>query len=96
MRRILIVLAGPPDGETLRNRCPSSDFDAVELAVCCVLPAGRTGLSEGLLAQRELTSALRGVLGEVAERVTVLVAWDEDGYRVEDCARDWGATEVRT
>ena len=58
------------------------------------LAEGDAGLAAGLRAQRELTTRLRDAVGELAERVAVLVAWDQDGYRVEDCARDWGATEV--
>lgn len=94
MRRILIVLEEGLDRETLRQRCTVAGALAHEVAVCLVLPRELAGLADVLRAQRELTRALRAALGESAEGVAVLVASDNDGYRVEDCAREWGATEV--
>lgn len=65
-----------------------------ELAVCHVLDDGRDGLEQSVRAQRVLTAALRIALGARAENVAVFVASDRDGYRIGDCAREWGATSV--
>lgn len=94
MARILVVLRGALDRVELRKRYASVSSDGNEIAVCLVLPPNAASLADGLEAQRALTRALREDFGEDAEGVTVLVASDHEGYRVEDCAREWGATEV--
>lgn len=97
MRRILIVLQEGLDRETLRMRCTvdgAASAASHEIAVCLVLAREKAGLADVLRAQRDLTRLLREALGDRAEGVAVLVASDSDGYRVEDCAREWGATEV--
>jgi hypothetical protein len=94
MRRVLIVLRGALDREALRQRYAAVANDGADVAVCLVLPNDASSLRDGLQAQRDMTSTLRDVLGESAEDVAVLVASDEDGYGVADCAREWGATEV--
>lgn len=97
MERILVVFRGAIDVDVLRERCTS---DVVRnagdhlLAVCHVLDDGCDGLHHCVQAQRALTAALRIALGVAAENVAVFVASDRDGYRVDDCAREWGATVV--
>lgn len=97
MQRILVVFKGAIDVETLRERIRqelSRVSEPHELAVCHVLENGDDSLLEAIRAQRALTAALRRALGEAAENVAVFVASERDGYRVEDCAREWGATAV--
>lgn len=96
MKRILIVLRGTFDPEALRLRCASVGDAAAEIAVCLVLPTEASSLADALAAQREATRVLRDALGTAAEGVAVFVAAEQHGYRVEDCAAEWGATEVRT
>ena len=94
MQRILVVLRGRVDVDVLRRRCTLDLVGPYEMAICHVLPAGHDGFREGLHAQREITAALRAVMGRRAETVAVLVVSERPGYGVEECARDWGATEV--
>lgn len=94
MDRILVVISGSADRNSLRQRCEGFLTGTAEIAFCRVLPAGAAGLEQALRAQQELTVILREILGESAEKVAVFTAHDSDGYTVDDCARDWGATIV--
>lgn len=97
MQRILVVLRGAIEIETLRRRCTAALAGVTgphELAVCHVLTEGEDGLGRGVRAQRALTAALRLAVGSAAENIAVFVASERDGYGVDDCARDWGATVV--
>jgi hypothetical protein len=94
VRRILYVFRGPVRAEDLR-RCREALAEAsCEVAVCVVLPEGRSGLRDAIREQRAVTAALRHVFGPEAETVAVFAATDEEGNRPSDCARAWGATEV--
>jgi len=102
MQRILLVLRGPIDAEMLARRCSVEVLDGLrkdepyEMAICLVLPEGRDGIHDSIQAQREATAVLRVVMGSGAETVAVLVASDRQGYDVDACAREWGATIVST
>jgi hypothetical protein len=91
MRRILVVLRGPISIQTVRQCCMGDLPRGSEVAICHVLPKGHDGIGESVRAQREITSALRVVLGDDAESFIVLVASEGE---VEECARQWGATVV--
>lgn len=96
MVRLLLVTTGPIDAALVRRRWSegrSNVTEPYEMAICHVLPAGG-GLRETLRAQRAITAALREALGAGAEAVAVLVASDQEGDRVDDYAREWGATVV--
>lgn len=95
MRRVLLVLRGPIDVETVKRRWETARADGAEYAVCYQLPQGSHGLPDMLSAQRTVTAALRKACGSRAESIAVFAITDREGDRVEDCARDWGATEVR-
>jgi hypothetical protein len=94
MQRILVVLRGPIDIGAVRRRCALDVTGPYEMAVCHVLPAGHDGIRDGLHAQKEITAALRVVLGGRAENVAVLVASERQGEGVDECAKEWGATLV--
>ena len=94
MQRILVVLRGPVDTDVVRRRCTLDVAGPYEMAICHVLPAGEDGVRESLQAQREITAALRAVMGRKAETIAVLVVSERPGYGVDECARDWGATVV--
>jgi hypothetical protein len=94
MHRVLVVYRGRIEVGEVRRRCAVPIEGPHELAVCHVLPGGGDTFSEGLRAQKELTAALRVVLGDRAETVAVLVACEGGEYDLEDCAREWGATLV--
>ena len=94
MQRILVVLRGPIDVGTVRRRCALTVTGPYEMAVCHVLPAGHDGIRDSLHAQKQITAALRVVLGGRAENVAVLVASDRLGEGVDECAKEWGATLV--
>ena len=99
MQRILVILRGPIDVKSVRSRFALDDLNVTvphAMAVCHVLPDGADGLHDSIRAQREITAALREALGSRAEDLAVLVAYDREGYRVDDCAREWGATIVRS
>jgi hypothetical protein len=102
MQRILVVLRGPVGSELLSRRCALEVLDRLdtnepyEMAICVVLPEGRDGIHDSIEAQRETTTALRVVMGSRAEAVAVLVASDRQGYDVDACAQEWGATIVCT
>lgn len=93
--RILLVMKGSINEQTVRECSAGALLDDVPLAVCYQLPNGADGLHEGLSAQRSLTELLRQVHGARAEAIAIFVASERDGQRVEDCADAWGATEVR-
>ena len=93
--RVLVVLADPIATESIRERCSPLIADGHEIAVCYVLPAGE-GLRASLETQREITVALRQAFGASAEAIPVFVISGLDGDGVDDCAREWGATDVRT
>lgn len=93
-RRTLVVLHGSVDRATLHARFEAILVEGGDVAVCCVLPAGRDGLDDALRVQREVTSALRACVPQHAENVAVLVVSETDALGVDECARAWGATEV--
>ncbi len=97
MDRILVVMRGRITAESVRQRWAREDIAVAgthEMAICHVMSDGLDGLQDGIRAQQEITVALREALGPRAETVAILVAYDRDGYRVDDCAREWGATIV--
>jgi hypothetical protein len=102
MQRILVVLRGPIDSEVLERRCAPEVLERLgkgepyEMAICLVLPDGRDGIHDSIQAQREATAWLRVALGTRAETVAVLVASERQGYDVDACAVEWGATVVCT
>jgi hypothetical protein len=102
MQRILVVVRGPIDSEALGRCCKLEVLERLrenepyEMAICLVLPEGRDGIHDSIQAQREVTTALRGLMGSRAETVAVLVASDRHGYDADACAHEWGATMVWT
>jgi hypothetical protein len=103
MHRVLVVYRGPADVREVRRQCHTyleklraldGQHGPHELAFCRVLARGSDDVAEGLRAQREITAALRVVLGTRAETVAVLIACEGGQYDVDECARDWGATLV--
>jgi len=93
--RVLVVLSEPFALDQLQQRCAGLVNSGTELAVCCVLDT-HTNLRESLEYQRRVTVALRRAFHSYAETIPVFIVTNGDGDRVEDCARSWGATEVRT
>lgn len=89
--RVLVVLAEPADGDTLRDRCSPLIATGHEIAICCVLPP-LTSLVASLDAQRRVTAQLRRAFNGSAEKIAVFVATREG---VDECAREWGATDVQ-
>jgi hypothetical protein len=53
-------------------------------------------LKAELDAQRKVTAALRRALDGSAESIAVFVVSRADRDAVVECAKEWGATEVRT
>jgi hypothetical protein len=94
VRRALVLLRGPLDAASLRARCQVIAAESGEVAVCLVLEEHSPSLAEAVDAQRAITRALRMVLGDKAETIAVFVASGREGDRVEDWAREWGATVV--
>jgi hypothetical protein len=94
MERVLVVMRGALDLESLHAACALLEGEAHELAICHVVE-GHGGLAEALAAQRRLTAALRGRFGDRAESFAVFVVSDVAGDTVDDLAREWGATTVR-
>ena len=92
--RTLVVLSDPIVAETIRERCSALIADGHEVAVCYVL-ASQPGLRASLDAQRRITVELRHALETSAETIPVFVVSGLDGDGVDDCARAWGATDVR-
>ncbi len=93
--RILLVMRGALTEQTVRDCCGEACTDGALIALCYELPQGHDSFIDGLAAQRRLTAILRQIHGARAETIAVFVVSSHDGQRVEDCARDWGATEVR-
>jgi hypothetical protein len=94
MHRVLVVYRGPIEVGEMRRLCTLPVDEPLELAICHVLPLGSDAFSDGLRAQKEITAALRVVLGQRAETVAVFVACDGSHDDVDECAREWGATLV--
>jgi hypothetical protein len=92
--RVLVVLSEPFAVAHVQQRCAGLVNPGVELAVCCVVDE-RTDLQVSLEHQRRITVALRRAFGALAETIAVFIVTNGEGDRVEDCARAWGATEVR-
>lgn len=92
--RVLVVLRDPIIVDAVRERCGQAMAEGHSVGVCYV-PTDPLGLQAVLDAQRRVTQALRHALDKRAEGVPVFVASERDGDRIEDCARAWGATEVR-
>jgi hypothetical protein len=102
MHRVMLVYRGAVDVREVRRRCVDylerlhrleGPHEPHDLAICRLLARGSDEVVDGLRAQREITAALRAVLGTRAETVAVLIACD-GAYEIDDCARDWGATLV--
>lgn len=94
MRRVLLVVRGPIDPEMFRRRYEVISSAQGAIAVCYELPAGHDGFHDALSAQREVTEALRQACGPSAEDIAIFAVSERNGDRVEDYAREWGATEV--
>lgn len=97
MVRMLLVITGAIDVDLVRRRWSEGSVNVTEpyeVAICHVLPSGKDSLRETLRAQQAITAALRLIIGGRAEAIPVLVASDRSGDRVEDYAREWGATLV--
>ncbi len=92
--RVLVVLEDPIATESIQKRCSPLIAGGHELAVCYVLPAG-AGLRASLETQRTITMELRHAFGASAEAIPVFVISGLEGDTVDDCARAWGATDVR-
>jgi hypothetical protein len=52
-------------------------------------------VTDAVAAQRAITTAMRLVFGERAESIAIFVASSRKGQGIAECARAWGATEVR-
>ncbi len=94
VRRVLLVLRGVIDADTVKRRCAEVAYEPLDLAVCYELPSGHDSFDDALSAQRALTELLREACGARAESVPIFTVSDRDGDRVDDYAREWGATEV--
>jgi len=93
--RVLIILLDPVEADTIRRRCAGLIAEGHDLAVCYVL-ASQATLHATLDAQRKITVALRRALEESAETIPVFVVSQSDDQGIDECAREWGATEVQT
>jgi len=91
--RSLLVLDGLIEAGVLRERLSSQVTTGHELAICYVAGAP-SGLARTLNSQRALTALLREVLGDSAENVAIFVVSGADGDGVDECAAEWGATNV--
>ncbi len=80
----------------IRDCCRDGCPEQAQVALCYELPHNQDSFTDGLAAQRALTAMLRQIHGPKAESIAVFVVSTHEGQRVEDCATDWGATEVRT
>jgi hypothetical protein len=94
VQRVLLVMRGPIDTETVRRRWESVEDGTADLAICYELPSGSEALPDAVQAQRAITEALRAVCGARAEAIAIFAVTDRDGDRVADYAREWGATRV--
>jgi hypothetical protein len=93
--RVLVVLSNPVEAGLVRHRCEGLVAEGHDLAVCYVM-ASQVTLKAALDAQRKVTAALRRALEGSAENIPVFVVSQVDGDGIAECAREWGATEVRT
>jgi hypothetical protein len=93
--RVLVVLPESVTEDAVRQRCLPHVRQGHDLAVCYVA-AAHTSLLDTLDVQRKVTSVLRQVLDGSAEQVPVFVVTQRAGDDIEECARNWGATEVTT
>lgn len=94
--RVLVVLRDPLDLDVVRQRCSDAlaESGAVAVAVCFVADVALT-FQASLHAQRKVTAVLRGALESRAEDIPVFVVSGDDEDGIGNCAREWGATEVR-
>jgi len=92
--RTLVVLSDPIESQTIRERCSVLIAGGHEVALCYVLPR-QAGLNASLEVQRRITTELRHALETSAEKIPVFVVSGLDGDGVDDCARAWGATDVK-
>jgi hypothetical protein len=92
--RTLVVLSDPIEAETIRGRCADLLTGGHEIALCYVLPS-QAGLQASLEAQRRITMELRHALEASAETIPVFVISGLEGDSIDECARAWGATDVR-
>jgi hypothetical protein len=93
--RVLVVIGEPFAPDAMRERCGRLLSEGHELAVCYTL-APLTNLPTSLGIQRRIAAALREGLESSAERIPIFVVTGAPGDGVEECARAWEATEVRT
>jgi hypothetical protein len=94
MQRILVVFRAGIDVETVRRRCALDVAQPHEMAVCYVLQADEMSVEAAVEAQRRITLLLRQALDHRAETIPIFVVTERDGDQVDDCAREWAATEV--
>ncbi|HWA74065.1 MAG TPA: hypothetical protein VG937_17100 [Polyangiaceae bacterium] len=92
--RILVVLTDADAGDVVRQRFAALLSEHHVLAACKVAPE-LTSFPEGLETQRRISTMLRYLLGAPAENIAVFAISGRLGDSVEDCAREWGAAEVR-
>ena len=92
--RVLVVIEEPIDADAIVRRCGTLIAQGHEVAICYVSPAQGT-LQSTLALQRRITAALRQALEGSAEEIPVFVVSQSEGDGIDDCARDWGAAEVR-
>jgi hypothetical protein len=78
----------------VKTRWETVSAEPGEVAVCYELAPGKDGFHEALNAQQAITLALRQTCGPRAEQVAVFAVSEREGERVEDYAREWGATVV--
>jgi hypothetical protein len=95
LMRILLVLKEPLETDPLGHRCRALVREGHDLAICYVLGPDAT-LRMVLGAQRRITALLREALRDEAEMIPVFAVTEKDGDTVEECARAWGAAEVKT
>jgi hypothetical protein len=93
--RVLVAFSDPVEADVVRQRCGGLVAEGHDLAVCYVM-ASQVTLKAALDAQRKVTAALRRALEGSAETIPVFVVSQADGDGIVECAREWGATEVRT
>lgn len=92
--RVLVVISEPLVAAAMKERCGRLVSEGHEIAVCYPL-APLTNLPTSLGIQRRIASALREGLDKSAEQIPIFVVTGAPGDGVEECARAWGATDVR-
>jgi len=92
--RVLVIAAEPFAAEAIRDRCAGLLSDGHEVAICCAL-SPELGLRASLDVQRRITLSLRQALAHAAEAIPVFIVTGTAGDGIEDCARAWGATDVK-